>query len=113
MSEATPRPWAMTTAEDVNGGIRSITIERRGPSGITVERIVARVEPLTGEGKASAALIVRAVNLHDDLVAACKMLLSRLLDVLSEPDRTIPPDNDPYTEPVVIAARAALARADS
>lgn len=65
--EASPRPWKVF----------------HGPGHVYVEsddgRCVARVGGEHYEREHNAALIVRAVNAHDDLLAACQRV-SRLLE---------------------------------
>lgn len=70
MSEATPRPWIWDEPSNWLGLSARVCTEKYEP--------IAQVQ-LSGwphrVGLANTDLIVRAVNCHDDLLAACKALL--------------------------------------
>ena len=65
MAEATPRPWMQGEANDIWSADRKYRI------GTTI----MAMRRASQEDLANAELIVRAVNAHDDLVAACREAL--------------------------------------
>jgi hypothetical protein len=82
MTKHTPTPWIVT-----NG----VQIWRDGHSSLASPRICSLanaaqpVEQLTAEEMAAnAAFIVRAVNAHEELVAAARALLDRLDDITTD-----------------------------
>lgn len=64
MSKSTPRPWRLD--EDFDEHI--IGANNEGVADCCV--VLPKIGPRHAENEANAALIVRAVNAHDDLVAA-------------------------------------------
>jgi hypothetical protein len=74
--KATPRPWRVSEGDDWVAvspldGAEEIVADLIGPRHPRPEGIVRGEE----EQFANAALIVRAVNLHERLVAVCRMLV--------------------------------------
>ena len=66
MTEATKRPWYASA--DGNGG------EHIQSAAINEDNYVARVEAMDEQGHANVDLIIKAVNSHDALVAACEAM---------------------------------------
>lgn len=101
MSESTPRPWRINKYGSIGAGQ------------FGTEPIVAHIEPLfgrdgdIGDHAANAALIVRAVNAHDDLVAALRRLASMEAFIVSRAMR--PEDAELLAR--IEYAEAALAKA--
>ena len=77
MSEATPRPWERTARFIYKAGKGSLVIcELQGSGGQYVERQELRLDdPRFAEIHANGDFIVRAVNAHDELLAACEAAL--------------------------------------
>ena len=109
MSKATPRPWTVKTplmdpnAYDVYGGGVQIT---RGY--------------WAHNGKADAELIVRAVNSHDELLAALRVADEMLegnpagVDDEADPNNPSPEDASAHTAGLIRQVlRAALAKAEA
>jgi len=63
MTEATQRPWGYVHHKGLDQHLVGATLEN-----------VAIVEDRHGNAKENADLIVKAVNSHDALVAACEMV---------------------------------------
>lgn len=111
MSKATPRPWVAQPEESDKPYIR-IRGTRLGER----YKIVNVLTPVlhgedpreADETRANAALIVRAVNSFDELVAACEALIA---DVVSQAATGDCGQFDPEKVPAVIQARAALQKA--
>ena len=66
MTEATKRPWYASA--DGNGG------EHIQSAAINEDTSVARVDAMDEQGHANVDLIIKAVNSHDALVAACEAM---------------------------------------
>tara|TARA_R110000737_G_scaffold271832_1_gene278896 strand:- start:209 stop:496 length:288 start_codon:yes stop_codon:yes gene_type:complete len=66
MPEATKRPWY--ASHDGNGYDHIQSAE------VNEDNYVARVDSTDAQGNANADLIVKAVNSHDALVAACEAM---------------------------------------
>ena len=66
MTEATKRPWYASA--DGNGG------EHIQSAAINEDNYVARVDAMDEQGHANVDLIIKAVNSHDALVAACEAM---------------------------------------
>ena len=66
MTEATKRPWSASA--DGNGG------EHIQSAAINEDNYVARVDAMDEQGHANVDLIIKAVNSHDALVAACEAM---------------------------------------
>ena len=66
MTEATKRPWYASA--DGNGGEHIQSAE------INDDNYVARVDAMDEQGHANVDLIIKAVNSHDALVAACEAM---------------------------------------
>ena len=115
---STPRPWNMldndrrviTSGKDEDGDPSIVAYLAGG------QRIAsfARSEPSRRTAEANAALIVLAVNAHDDLLAALTEMEQYVVDILTGPVARAAgirfSDGTP-NDPVIQRARAALARA--
>ena len=66
MTKATKRPWYASA--DGNGG------EHIQSAAINEDNYVARVDAMDEQGHANVDLIIKAVNSHDALVAACEAM---------------------------------------
>ena len=93
----TPTPWTLTVQIEPD----VMQIESDGHAGIIASDI---------RNNANAALIVRAVNSHDELLAALEAMIQRFCTV----GRALKISNaETDTFDVVIQARAAIAKAKS
>ncbi len=92
----TPLPWEV--GERIGDGSPVVTYQARD---------IATVENYYGDGEANAELIVRAVNAHDDLLAACKALMKQIED--HDPAGCI--EGKPYDR--LAQARAAIRKAEA
>ena len=105
LSKATPRPWVGFKYEDT---VELLPAMRKGSTGV-------RCDISTDERDANAALIVKAVNLHDELVAALKdadwFLSQCATRIAQQPNRW--PDGGPEVMRIHDAVRAVLAKAEA
>lgn len=102
MSEHTPTPW------DADG---VYVMYHDAELSITVAGCAISPRMDSSKAKANAAFIVRAVNAHDDLVAALKVAQSHLRTLRG--DRRNEPNSDQIDRAVFDAIDAALAKAIS
>jgi hypothetical protein len=117
--KATPRPWVTGPDLDNCGGGRNILADTESENSVRIahtNRVVYGGEELVSEAeaRANAELIVRAVNAHDDLVAALKGAESILwmAESYAEAGGSGGPEMREYA-PVAEMIRAALAKAKS
>lgn len=104
MDKSTPRPWHISEA------VTDYSEVVRGPK----DEYVLRVGQNLAEKHDNAALIVKAVNSHDELVGALTGLLKcRSVDILEESAREYPYGKEDVADIVAAfdRARAALALA--
>lgn len=100
MSEYAPTPW---TVESTNAnGWKGLSI--RAADGLFVANLV--MQPGAENERENARLIVRAVNCHDDLQAACIAALAKLTGDGMDGTLGHHPDN-----PLPTQLRAAIAKA--
>ncbi|WP_036305437.1 hypothetical protein [Methylopila sp. 73B] len=104
MSAHTPTPWAVCGSDEHWIDIKPAREKRR------ISLSIATVATCTVDAEANAAFIVRACNAHDDLVAALKAMVSDAVELAESGDAGF---WDAEKVPAVIAARAALARAEA
>lgn len=107
MAEATPRPWRRS-GRTIRGPKRAASRKVRR------DGVIAKVgSPGTwvDEADANAEFIVKAVNAHDELVAACKTALYRLLQLDAE-DNIAEVGPCPACEAIRKAIALAEARSD-
>lgn len=109
MSEHTPLPWVVYRAR-INSYILSDAPETRGRH--VVDHHVGQDRhghrPGQLRSRADAEFIVRACNAHDALVYALRGLLALTLKALPG----LGGDHQIAADPVIAAARAAIARAE-
>lgn len=102
----TPGPWKVNASGLGHGGPWDrIEIETCEPGGGTV---VATVNKMISAGSANAAFIVRAVNSHDDLLAALKACLDWHIELVNSGDAGFWNAED---DDCVKQARAAISKA--
>lgn len=111
---ATPRPWKMHglqiySPDDHGGNVCELSDPH-------ASQFVEHVRPPFGskdrdEIVANGELIVRAVNVFDELLAACKLALARELAITSPGDGT---ENSPYLTDAALVNlyRNAIAKAE-
>ena len=100
MKEPTPRPWVV----DFNHRI----VDGEGEP-IADCKVVGAITRLSNQKPAAdAALIVRAVNAHDDLVAALRALVDKYAELVNGGDCGF---WNPENEDEMKAARTAIAKA--
>ena len=95
-------PWQVETSS--HGGSNVRDADGNVPA-------IARVYDSHGQAKANAALIVRAVNSHAALVAACEKLAERFQDLMDNGRIELGVDECESAEDELLAARAAIAKA--
>lgn len=100
MTGATPRPWRVGVDGDVFAGGHVVSLIADADGDQVEAANVLSTNISKAEARANAALIVRAVNAHDELVA----LLSAWVDSTDRSEQT------GSMRPVYEAARALLAR---
>lgn len=105
----TKTPWKVTEDSTIIGSVtRNVIAECCGYSDKASNGDYASIIEKQGTREANAAFIVRAVNAHDDLVAALEAAV-RYVDDVSE--ATIFGDNDHADYDLLDELRTALAKA--
>ena len=104
----TPTPWALFIPDDDDFDYDIIEITTHERDGLIPIAAISTdfADPIGGEQKANAAFIIRAVNSHDDLVAALHAVTDAYWGVDNDDAGD---DGEPPS--MIIQARAALSKA--
>ena len=97
---ATPRPWTVERHDQDDGSINYEIWTNGWVLIATYHRVVTLSDADNERAREDAALIVRAVNAHDDLVAALKAAMDHIGNGYQPPD-------------LIEQANAALAKAEA